>query len=104
MLVWIGARTCALKRMNLGDKVRDRITGFTGILIAKTEWLNGCVRAVIQPQALEKGKVIEATTFDINQLELLEPNSFAQPKQITETPPARRRAGPMPDPVREGAA
>ena len=28
--------------VNLGDKVRDRVTAYTGIAIAITDWLNGC--------------------------------------------------------------
>lgn len=31
----------------LGDKVRDAITGFKGIAMAQTTWLNGCRRIII---------------------------------------------------------
>jgi hypothetical protein len=58
--------------MNLGDKLRDRVTGFEGIAVARTEWLNGCVRFAIQPHQLHEGKVIDATYFDAEQLEVVE--------------------------------
>lgn len=35
--------------ITLGCKAKDKITGFTGIVIAMTSWLNGCQRVTIQP-------------------------------------------------------
>lgn len=59
--------------MNLGDKVRDIITGFTGIVIARSEFFNGCVRVAVQPQDLgEKGMLQSSESFDVQQLELVE--------------------------------
>jgi hypothetical protein len=55
--------------LKLGQKAYDRITGFEGIITAKTEWLNGCVRYALQPQKLsEKGTPIDAQWFDVEQL------------------------------------
>lgn len=31
-------------QVNLGDRVKDQVTGFEGIAIARTEWLFGCPR------------------------------------------------------------
>ena len=31
-------------RIELGQKVRDRITGCTGVVVCRSEWLHGCVR------------------------------------------------------------
>ena len=30
--------------INLGDRVKDTLTGFSGIVVAKTDWLNVCAR------------------------------------------------------------
>lgn len=58
--------------VNLGDKVRDRVTGLEGIAVARTQWLNGCVRIAIQPAKLDKdGKVQESTYVDEPQIEIL---------------------------------
>ena len=51
--------------VELGDKVCDKVTGFTGIAVAKHEYLQGCVRFSVQPKAdMEKGTVPESETFD----------------------------------------
>jgi hypothetical protein len=58
--------------VNLGDKVKDRVSGLTGIAVARTQWLNGCVRIAIQPSTLDKdGKVQEATYVDEPQIDIL---------------------------------
>lgn len=59
-------------RLQLGDKVKDVVTGFTGILIAEHKWLHGCRRVTIQPQELKDGKPVEAQSFDDQQCELVE--------------------------------
>ena len=61
----------------LGDTVKDTISGFSGVVVARTEWLNGCIRICVQPKALHDGKPIDNHTFDLEQLELVE---RAQPK------------------------
>lgn len=40
------------KQINLGDKVVDRITGFSGVAIGRCEYLNGCVSFQVQPKLL----------------------------------------------------
>lgn len=58
--------------INCGDRVKDKITGFKGIVVAKTEWLNGCLRISVQPEELHEGKPMEQQTFDVEQLSLIE--------------------------------
>ena len=60
------------KRLKLGDEVRDTVTGFRGIAIAKTEYLHGCARIAVQPRVDKDGKVPDSCTFDEPQLELIE--------------------------------
>lgn len=57
-----------VKEITLGCRAKDDISGFSGIVIAITTWLNGCVRVTIQPQELREGKRIETDTFDIEQV------------------------------------
>ena len=57
--------------ITLGDLVKDSVTGFTGIVVARTEWLHGCVRMSVQPQKLVDGKIVDTATFDVPQLILL---------------------------------
>jgi hypothetical protein len=57
--------------MQLGDLVKDTITGFSGVVTCKSEWLNGCVRLTLQPVKMKDGKPVESITFDVEQLVLV---------------------------------
>ncbi len=59
------------KMIKLGDKVRDRTTGFTGIVVARTDWLYGCTRFGVRSQELEDGKPIPEEWFDEQALDSL---------------------------------
>jgi hypothetical protein len=99
-----------MTRVNLGDKVRDRISGVVGVVIARTEWLYGCVRCTVQPQEMKDGKPIDATVVDEPQLEILqrsviedvpqwrEPEAL-EPRHATPAGP-RHDPSQRPDPVR----
>jgi len=58
--------------IKLGDKVKDVVTGYTGIATAKTEYLNGCVQMTVTPkQSAEQRKndgYPEGIKLDIEQL------------------------------------
>lgn len=82
--------------LNLGDLVKDTVTGFTGVIVAYTTWLNGCIRVTVQPRELKDGKAIESCGFDIEQMVLVEAGV------IGEKPVEKRTGGPMPDVRREG--
>lgn len=79
--------------MNLGDLAKDTITGFAGVVVCMSYWLNGCVRVVLQPKELKDGKPIEALSFDVEQLELV---------ARKDKPQGSRSGGPMPDAKRVG--
>lgn len=57
--------------IKLGSKVKDTITGFTGIAVGRTEWMNGCARIGIQPKKLKDGKPVEVEWFDEQQIEVI---------------------------------
>jgi hypothetical protein len=78
--------------VNLGDVVKDKITGFQGMVIAITHWLNGCIRINVQPQALKDGKPIESECFDIQQIEVVKAKA---------SPVTKRPGGPFPKPSRQ---
>ena len=54
--------------IKLGDTVKDQISGFTGTVVALTEWLNGCRRITVQPAALHEGRPVANDTFDAEQI------------------------------------
>lgn len=55
--------------IQLGQKVKDKITGFTGIVIGRAEYLTGCNQFGVQPEVGKDGKVEGATWFDEGRLQ-----------------------------------
>lgn len=54
--------------VRLGDRVKDDISGFEGIAVARSEYLYGCVRVCVEPMALHEGRLIESQWFDEQRL------------------------------------
>ena len=59
------------ERIKLGNRVKDSITGFTGIVIGRNEWLYGCEQILIQPDKLKDGVPVKAEWFDEQRIVLL---------------------------------
>ena len=72
-------------KFNIGDKVKDTITGFQGIITARTQWLNNCNTYNVQSQELKDGQPTDRVFFDEPQLELVESDVY-EPKQTTGGP------------------
>jgi hypothetical protein len=83
-------------KIELGDRIRDRVSGIEGIATARTEWLFGCVRFILQPQGEKKdwGTPHEGFSVDEPQLELVEKAVVAPPKKVE---PVERSYGPRAD-------
>lgn len=70
--------------MRFGDRARDKVTGFEGIVIGRTEWITGCDQYALQPQGVNTdGKKFEAVWFDVQRLEVTEQAVIALPKPVT---------------------
>lgn len=66
------AKTENINDMDIfGKKAKDRITGFEGIIVAKTIYDTGCVHYAIKSQELHDGKPIDAHWFDDVHVELV---------------------------------
>lgn len=83
--------------IKLGDKARDTITGYTGIVVADTTWLNGCRRLTLQAGELKDGKPIDSYCVDEGQLEKVEDAMAVREGKRGGPAPSPQRA---PDPVR----
>ena len=76
-----------MSKINLGDKVKDTITGFVGIAIGKTTWISGCDRITVQPIGLTKdGKTFETQSFDIDTLEVVKAKKVSEGQHRTGGP------------------
>jgi hypothetical protein len=59
----------------LGDLVRDVYTGFQGTALARTDWLYGCTRILVEPTKLTKeGAVAASVEFDEQRLVVVKRN------------------------------
>lgn len=58
--------------IELGSKVRDKISGLTGIAVCRSEWLYARTQITVQPQETKDGKPVETSYFDEAQLEVIE--------------------------------
>lgn len=79
-------------KINLGDYIRDPLTGGEGTVVGRTEWLHGCVRLVVQPNGLKDNAPCETFNVDEPQVERL-------PKKAAERGEGGP-AGPRDDPAR----
>jgi len=86
--------------ITLGDKVKDRISGFTGIVTTIAHYLNGCARAGVQTSELHEGKPIDTEFFDLAQLEILESGAFYKENSKSTDYGAKAPGGPQPSPKR----
>ena len=84
--------------IKLGDKVRDKISGFEGIASGKSTYLNGCFRILIEPMKLrDDGTTLDSVWFDVQQVEVVE----ADPGVIEQDALV---GGPMSNPTRAADA
>ena len=71
--------------IELGDKVKDTITGFAGTATARIEYLNGCIQFLVTPKMAKPKKnetpeYPNATYIDVEQLKVV--GGCKKPKSI----------------------
>ena len=87
--------------LKLGDIAKDKISGFTGVVVARIDYITGCVQFRLQPQSLHEGKPVDAFWFDEMCLQLC-PEAAQVELAIPELAGAFPPGGPvvaMPKPV-----
>jgi hypothetical protein len=57
-----------LKDVTLGATYQDRVSGFRGIAISKTLWLNDCMRVGLQGR-VNKDNEAKSNSYDVEDLE-----------------------------------
>ena len=83
---------------NLGDKVKDRINGFTGIVTGRAEYLYGCVQVLVAPTVIGKdGKHPDSVWLDEDRVAVTKASVVGSPASA-----AVRAGGPQayPAPIR----
>ena len=80
----------ANKEIYHGDRVRDKVTGFKGIVVGITRWFTGCTTIGIKPEGLSKeGKPLDAEWFDDFNVEILKSQAIP-PKKIATGGPTEK--------------
>ncbi len=56
-------------KFELHQIVKDKVSGFTGVILGRTEYATGCIQYGVAPQKLDKdGKVCDWLWFDESRL------------------------------------
>ncbi len=78
----------------LGDRVRDSLTGFEGIVIGRSEWLTGCNTIGLKSEQLEGGKAPELW-LDQTRGQLIVAQAYTLPRSTGRPATALDAGGPM---------
>lgn len=73
-------------KFETGVRVKDTITGYEGIISARTQWLHNCNTYGIRSTELKDGKPLELEYFDEPQLELIDEVKISEPNHSTGGP------------------
>lgn len=86
--------------LDFGVKVKDVISGQTGIINGIHFYMNGCVRLSVQPQKKKDGTTCNLFTEDYQQLQVIKSKKVVLPYPIAKKIKKRPPNGPMPTPER----
>ena len=82
-----------MNKIELGDKVKCIHSGFVGIVISRSEFINGCIQCEIIPKVGRDNKLIESVIIDEKSLKVITPAK--KPKYKTEITGNTTNGGPM---------
>ena len=78
--------------IELGQKAKDKITGFEGILTARCQYITGCDQYQLSPVGLDKeNKLKELYQFDEGRIEILGPGINKEEVQKKKSPGGPQR-------------
>jgi hypothetical protein len=87
----------AKKTLKLGDRVKDKVSGYKGVIIGEHQWLYGCKRLTIQSEELKDGKPIDTICIDEPQAQLVK-SGVVKSGDDTPVQQSRVRGGPRNSP------
>ncbi len=56
-------------KTELGMTMRDKITGFSGVVVGYVEYISGCNQALLAPKAKDDGSLGDSQWFDMQRME-----------------------------------
>ncbi len=57
--------------IKLGQKGKDKVTGFIGIIVARSSWFTGCDQYLLSPKAKKSDEIKDAQWFDEGRIEIV---------------------------------
>ena len=72
--------------IKLGDRVVDIVTGFTGVVISRIEYINGCIQFGVKPKA-DKTGMKSAEYIDEKELKIVGKPVVMEKKRTGGTQP-----------------
>jgi len=70
-----------MESINLGNKVKCKVTGFTGIVVSRIEYINGCIQYGIKPPVKkDEMKSPDTEYIDEQQIEFVDVGIYVDPK------------------------
>ena len=84
--------------IEMGSKVRDKLSGIEGVIIGRLQWIYGCNRYFVQPFGSKDGEPFKNFNVDENQIEVIEtpnPVLFADPHANRKLSEESAPGGPL---------
>lgn len=72
--------------VSLGDRAKDVITGFVGLVTGRCEYLTGCAQFLLQPPVKENGDKPDAHWFDETRIEIMARQAVKLPARSNDGP------------------
>lgn len=85
-------------KVELGDEVKDLVSGFRGIATASSSYLNGCDRIHVQPPIKKDGKHPDGLWVDEPQLKVLKKKKVVIKLEKDPVTKVRKTGGPRINP------
>jgi hypothetical protein len=77
--------------IKLGDRAKDKLTGFSGIVTGTSDHLTGCRRIGIQPEKLkDDGTIGETNWFDADHVIVIKAGVYTPVNQLNGGPSTSR--------------
>lgn len=73
-------------KIELGSKVKDKISGFEGIATGRNVYLNGCIHILVSPKTDKDGKLPDGHWIDEPQLDIVGKGIQVEAKERTGGP------------------
>jgi len=90
-------------RFELGEVLKDKVTGFSGVVMVRAEYFTGCIHYGLCPQTLKEGKSIDWEWIDeslLVKVEKAKKIAFAEKEKVVEEEKKKTRGGSFPTPKR----